>query len=453
MLPLLIVYFCVGLSGMTTIAETLFNKDFITLDAAQLISLGIWTSLPWSIKILFGSTIDSMQLFGNKRKSYIIAANLMILLSCIMMVDMASTKYLTKLLGEYGALVAAGLLSSVGTVIARLVADILAIETAKTDEEKAKFQVNIRNAFVAGGLVGAVIAGPLATHFSVATVFAMSMICPLISIACILPLKIRSSNRASVDSFQMAFSIVFSILCTGAALSLSDASSQLVIFFLTLFSVSFLLGKQLIESQMSRDLKKYLVVSLVAIFLFRTTPGVGPSLRWYYMDQLGFDASFLGFLNVIGASVSLALMWFLRDYMATANTKKVLVWLTVALTILGIPDILIYYGYTGGISARHLVLIDNATSVAMAQLAMVPLGVIVAQCAPENKRATYLALTSSLMNLALVVGDLITKWLNQAFIVTRTDFTQLGSLMIWSLVISTALSLLGIYVLKGAKKP
>jgi hypothetical protein len=219
-----------------------------------------------------------------------------------------------------------------------------------------------------------------------------------------------------------------------------------------MFTVSYLLSKQLRESTISSDTKKYLIISLIAIFLFRTTPGVGPGLKWFYMDQLKFDPNFLGLLNTIGAAVSLVLMYLLSGYMVKANTKKVLIFLTIAITFLSLPDIFIYYGYTGGISPRHLVLIDTAAAVALSQLAMVPLGVIVANCAPENKRTVYLALTSSLMNLALVVGDLITKWLNEVFVVTRTDFSQLGQLMIWSLAISTLLSLIGIGVLSKAKQ-
>jgi hypothetical protein len=84
----------------------------------------------------------------------------------------------------------------------------------------------------------------------------------------------------------------------------------------------------------------------------------------------------------------------------------------------------------------------------LASLSMIPLGVLVAQNAPPQQRAVYTSLTASFMNIALVGGDVITKWLNEIFIVSRTDFTQLGELMIYSLTISTLLSMVGLVVLK-----
>ena len=53
---------------------------------------------------------------------------------------------------------------------------------------------------------------------------------------------------------------------------------------------------------------------------------------------------------------------------------------------------------------------------------------LVARYAPKNNRALWFALMTSFMNLALVGAGLLTKYLNQIFVVTRTDFSQLPAL-------------------------
>ncbi len=50
--------------------------------------------------------------------------------------------------------------------------------------------------------------------------------------------------------------------------------------------------------------------------------------------------------------------------------------------------------------------------------------------APAGHRATWFALMASLMNMALVAGQLQTKYLNQAFVVGRSNYGELGVLLI-----------------------
>jgi hypothetical protein len=50
--------------------------------------------------------------------------------------------------------------------------------------------------------------------------------------------------------------------------------------------------------------------------------------------------------------------------------------------------------------------------------------------APAGRRATWCALMASLMNLALSAAGLLTKYLNQVFVVPRGSYGELGPLMI-----------------------
>ena len=129
-------------------------------------------------------------------------------------------------------------------------------------------------------------------------------------------------------------------------------------------------------------------------------------------------------------------MWLFSKQLTEYSVTKVLFWLAVAGTILSLPNIGLYYGLhhwteeNFGFGARTIALIDAATASPFAQLSMIPLLTLIAYYAPAGHRATWFALMASLMNLALVAGQLQTKYLNQIFVVQRGDYGELGVLLI-----------------------
>jgi hypothetical protein len=113
----------------------------------------------------------------------------------------------------------------------------------------------------------------------------------------------------------------------------------------------------------------------------------------------------------------------------------------VAGLVLSAPNIALFYGLHEwteaqlGFGARSIALIDAATSSPFAQLSMIPLLTLIAYYAPAGHRATWFALMASLMNLALVAGQLQTKYLNQVFTVGRGIYDELGVLLITAAVV------------------
>ncbi len=83
-----------------------------------------------------------------------------------------------------------------------------------------------------------------------------------------------------------------------------------------------------------------------------------------------------------------------------------------------------------GFGARTIAIVDVVATSPFAQLSMVPLLTLTAYYAPAGHRATWFALMASLMNLALVAGQLQTKYLNEMFSVARGEYSELGMLLI-----------------------
>jgi hypothetical protein len=131
----------------------------------------------------------------------------------------------------------------------------------------------------------------------------------------------------------------------------------------------------------------------------------------------------------------------LTEYSVTA----VLFWITVASTVLSLPNIGLVYGLhewteaSFGFGARSIAFIDSVAASPFAQLSMIPLLTLIAYYAPAGHRATWFALMASLMNLALVAGQLQTKLFNEIFVVNRGQYGELGPLLITVVVIGFVL--------------
>jgi hypothetical protein len=128
----------------------------------------------------------------------------------------------------------------------------------------------------------------------------------------------------------------------------------------------------------------------------------------------------------------------------------VLLWLTIIGAVLSLPTIALVMGvheWTDrmfGFGARSIALIDAAAASPLAQISMIPLLTLIAVHAPAGHRATWYALMASLMNLALVAGDLQTKYLNLVFHVDRGAYGNLLSLTLVATVIGVVVPLAAI---------
>ena len=89
-----------------------------------------------------------------------------------------------------------------------------------------------------------------------------------------------------------------------------------------------------------------------------------------------------------------------------------------------------------GFGARTIALINTAAESPFAQLSMIPMLTLVAIHAPAGRRATWFALMASLMNLALVAGQLQTKYLNWIFEVNRGEYADIPMLVVTAVLIA-----------------
>ena len=171
---------------------------------------------------------------------------------------------------------------------------------------------------------------------------------------------------------------------------------------------------------------------------------------WWTIDVLKFDPSFQGMLRQIGAVIGIAALWMFSKQITDYSVTKVMLWITIAGTILTIPSISLLFGLQNwtkemfGFGARSIAIIDAAAVSPFAQLSVVPMLTLIAYYAPEGQRATWFALMASLMNLALTAGSLETKYLNDIFPVDRGQYAELVPLYLWVVAIGFVLPIAAI---------
>ena len=75
--PVVVVYFAYGALGLIDVTRDLWIKESLSFTPSQLAGIGVWLTLPWTVKMVFGELVDTMPMFGSQRKSYILIGALL----------------------------------------------------------------------------------------------------------------------------------------------------------------------------------------------------------------------------------------------------------------------------------------------------------------------------------------------------------------------------------------
>jgi len=465
--PLLLVYFAYGALGLIDVSRDMWIKERLTLAPTELASIGVWLSLPWTIKMVFGQLVDSVPIFGSQRRAYLLIGAVFTAGGLLTLAG-AAGGWLT--MGRADQLYVLGaMLIVIGTVIQDVVADAMSTEVvARVDlsgiprleedirAELGMVQVLGRLSLGIGILAVAGLSGWLAQLLTREAVFLLGLTIPAISVTGVLLIRSETSEQRPLDRRILGGGVAFGALVLLLALG-GLPFAQETIFVISMVVICTMLF--FVTRELDAKTKRAILFASIVIFAFRATPSVGDGYFWWTLDVLKFDEGFYGTLRQTAAIIAIAAMWIFSKQLTEWSVTKVLFWLAVAGAILSLPNIGLFYGLHHwteamfGFGARSIAVIDAATASPFAQLSMIPLLTLVALYAPAGHRATWFALMASLMNLALTAGQLQTKYLNQIFPVQRGDYSELGALLIWAAAIGLVLPLFAIVLLAGRKTP
>ena len=483
--PPLMVYLAAGISGLTAIVGTFFIKDYLNLSAAFLASLGFWVGLPWALKMPLGHLVDLIW----KHKNYlvylgaaVIAASLLIMYGLIM-----HTADMADILPVESWYVLSAILAPVGFVLQDVVADAMTVEAVPAlDETGVPFsdaamknmhitmQTLGRFAIIGGTVLvalanvilfdGADRLGESARIELYGKIYLYALIIPLFSVIGVIiasvtrqqslhhnppadgPVAVHS--KPQINWSILLGSLGFAIFSVTLGVT-NIAYAQEIVFAGSVGIILFLMSR--LVAVLPEHQRFMIIGTAIIVFMFRAMPSPGPGLTWFEIDELLFNEQFFSVLSVIASVLTLIGIVLLRPFMVRNSMAKIIVILSIAGAVLFLPSVGMYYGLhhwtaslTGGIvDARFIAIVNTAVESPLGQVSMIPLLAWIAKNAPENMKATFFAVFASFTNLALSASALGTKYLNQAFIVTRqvkdkitneivttADYSELGLLLL-----------------------
>jgi len=506
-LPPLMVYLAAGVSGLTAIVGTFFIKDYLNLSAAFLASLGFWAGLPWALKMPLGHLVDLIW----KYKGYlvglgatVIAASLLIMYGLI-----GHTEFMASIMPVETWFVTSVILGPVGYVIQDVVADAMTVEAVPEQDENGDdidpdqlkimhttMQTLGRFAIIGGtvlvSLANVILFSDVDSLDSTAridlyaNIYLYALIIPAISIAGVIlarfqhsyhNARIRKLNHTPIIAHQrpeinwsiLLGSLVFVVFSLSVGTS-GIGYAQEIVFAGSVGIILFLM-KRLIRF-LQPEKRLMIVGTAIIIFTFRAMPSPGPGLTWFEIDQLLFNEQFLSILSLIASILTLVGIILLRPFMANNSIARIIVILSIAGSVLFLPSIGMYYGlhewtaaYSGGIvDAKFIAIINTAVESPLGQVSMIPLLAWIARNAPAHMKATFFAVFASFTNLALSASALGTKYLNEAFVVTRevkdkisdaivttADYSELGMLLITVLLITLVMPICVVVIIQNSR--
>ncbi|MBS4009678.1 MAG: hypothetical protein KGZ72_02870 [Roseovarius sp.] len=510
-LPPLMVYFAAGFSGLTMIVGTFFVKEYLDLSAAYLAGLAFWAGLPWALKMPLGHLVDIIWRW--KWLLIYLGAGLIGLSVLIMYLLLTRTEAMVAIMPMGAWYVTSYLLAPCGLVIQDAVADAMSVEAVPRFDAEGQaidldrsralhttMQTLGRFALISGTLAVAALniymfagieeLGPEAKRATYALIYLSALSIPLVSVSGVLlaawqkhrlrrGLRQTGLSEAEADTLferpgektqanPWYFIGGAGFVALSLTIGLSDIPFGQEIIFAGSMAIVLLLMRQLV-AVLPVAQARTLVGTAIIIFMFRATPRPGDGYTWFSIDLLAFDQQFLSVLSLITSVLTLLGMVILRPLMAHRSIVYIVVLLTLAGGILSLPNIGLYYGVqeitaamTGGIvDARFIAILDTAIESPLGQVAMIPMLAWIARNAPDNLKATFFAVMASFTNLALSASSLLTKYLNEVFIVTRevrdaatgqittpADYSALGMLLITVTLITVGLPLLTVFVVQ-----
>jgi MFS family permease len=459
-LPLLMVYFAYGATGLIYVAEQFWIRQSLAWSPAELASLVVWFNLPWTIKMVFGELVDTVPLLGSQRRTYVFAGAGLV--AAALVLEAGSAGGWIAAVSPNQAYVIANLMSATGLVLQDVVADAMSTEVVprtdaegaprpkqEVDHELGMVQVLGRLSLLFGIFAVAGLSGLLASYLSYDKVFLIGLIVPAVSVTGAALVRLETAERRPIDWRILGGGLAFGAAVMALALG-GVPYSQEIVFAFSMAVVIWMLER--VTRTADHATRMHIAFAAIIIFVFRATPLAGDGYTWFEMDVLGFNEAFFGVLQQIAAGVAIVTLWMLSDTITRRPVAQVLLWITVLGTILALPRLLLvfeWYKVTEelfGVGPRLIAIFETVGISPFAQLSMVPLLTLVAIYAPAGHRAIWFALMASLMNLALQAGALQTKYLNLLFAIDRGAYGNVPALVVTTMTLGLLLPLAAIAV-------
>ena len=496
-LPPLLIYASAGVSGLTSIVGIFFIKDFLSLSAAFIASIGFWAGIPWALKMPIGFLIDR---YWNLKQYFVYLGAFLVSISLLIMYGILVHKNMMLQYLEIKIwFILSSILTPIGYVLQDVVADAMTVEAVEpnfknitkqvkknTKKEHTIVQLYGRFAIILGSLIVGLInlfvfKGVNENYVNInllyGKIYLYALIIPAISVSGIVLFNFLNKNKTKALEFkttkldyQIFIGSCTFVIFTVFFGTLNMPFSKEVILISSLLLIAILM--RLLIKDLKKEEQYTIVGTAIIIFVFRAMPSPGAGLNWFEIDVLGFNQRFFSLLSVTSALITLIGMITLRKVMMRAPLAKLFIVLSIFSSILYTPSLFMYYGlhnYTsiitnGLVDAKFIAIINTAVESPLTQVAMIPMLAWIANNAPSKYKATFFAVFASFTNIALSARELLTSYLNKVFIINRkvvddqsnnilveANYDDLDNLLISLIIITLVIPLITIYLVQRTR--
>lgn len=362
-----LVYLVQGLLDITTLAITYLLKDELQMQPAK---LGLWVALgksPWFIKPVWGFLSDAFPLFGYRRRSYLILANL---LGAVGWVGLA---VLTR--GPVSALMFL-LLTNFGLAFGDVIVDAIVVELARKEstERAGSLQSLCWGSRAVGSIGSAWWSGKLVALLGPRSVVGLAAVFPLaVTFTGCLISEERATSDCRLEKRAGRRSQAWALLVAQSG-ALWGALRQRSIWSPALF-----------------------------IFFWSAAPTGDAAMFFFMTDTLNFSPEFLGRLQLFQGLAELLGVFVYNKFLKSVALRKVLGWTLVCGTVSGMTQLILVTGFNRkmGMSDKLFALGDSVFIQALHRIALMPVFVLSARICPEGVEATLFATLMSINNASM----------------------------------------------------
>ena len=313
-------------------------------------------NLPWVIKPVYGLVSDFVPLFGYRRKSYLIVANL---------IAIGGYLWVTRLTAPSDLLIALSLTAYAMAISSTLCGAVL-VENGQRLHESGAFVNQQWLWFNIAAMVAAILGGELVQHLAPASALHTAA-----AIVGVTPLMVIFGTLFLIDEKRMPV----------------DVQGM----------------KATLHGLVAAFKRRELLIVAAFIFLYYFSPGLSTPLYYHMSDELKFSQAYIGILTSIAAGGWIVGALLYRRFLEDLTMKKLL-----RLSILlGTMTTLSYLLLSSEASAAVI----NFCAGFAAMLATVATVTLAADYCPPRAEGFSFAVLMSVINLANTVGDNIGSYL------------------------------------------
>jgi MFS family permease len=313
-------------------------------------------NLPWIIKPLYGLVSDFVPLFGYRRKSYLIVANI---------VAIGSYLWVTQLTAP-GQLLIALLLTAYAMAISSTLCGAVLVENGQRLHESGAFVNQQWLWFNIAAMAAAILGGQLVQHLTPAG--ALHTAAFIVGLA---PLLVIFGTLVLIDEKR-------------APINMQGM-------------------KATFHGLISAFRRRELLIVAAFIFLYYFSPGLATPLYYHMTDELKFSQAYIGILTSIAAAGWIVGALLYRRFFEALSMKKLL-YLSI---MFGTVTTLAYLLLSSQASAAVI----NFCAGFSAMLATVATVTLAADYCPPRAEGFSFAVLMSVINLSNSVGDNIGSYL------------------------------------------